>query len=581
MAANFRQGRKTDCRSSPFCGGWYMINKTLRMPQENIPKTKKQRDEILRRVSDYVRLKKPVGPLSLDELKTHSASVIEQAGIDPKYRDYIAVLVNNEVWRDAVAAVPYERRLLLLPKCLRDNQSCPADIDQIGLICQHCGNCVIHDLQNQAEELGYAVLVAEGSPVVMSLIQAKKIEAVIGVSCLGALEKTFPYMEASAIPGIAIPLLYDGCSDTAVDVDWVLDAIYENTTGTANRLNLEHIRRQIDTWFTEESLKSLICTENNQTEKLAVDWLAMAGKRWRPFLAVCAYKAMAEKNDENLPETLRSVAVAVECFHKASLVHDDIEDGDTIRYGQKTLHTEYGVPIALNVGDFLLGQGYHLLAGINVPDDIKIKMLQVAAGGHRDLCIGQGGELAWAKTPRPLTINEVIEIFRMKTSPAFEVSLKLGALLAGAGDDLMDILKNFSTALGVAYQIIDDIDDYDSNSGSGDSDDFQLSLLFAIAYENAVGKEKELIGSVWNRNIQYKNAASQIIKIFHDHKIIQKAQDLAEYYKTQAIAELARLENASLKSLLRRVLCKIFNEIELMGCCDEYKAENDERGRKG
>ncbi|MHC4756521.1 MAG: polyprenyl synthetase family protein, partial [Planctomycetota bacterium] len=544
-----------------------MIEKTLRLPQENIPKTKRQRDEILRIVTDYVRRNRPTGPLSLDELKSHSAAVIEQSRVNQKYRDFIAVLINNEMWRGTVVAVPYEKRLLLLPKCLRDNESCPADFDQLGLICEHCGNCHISNLQTQAEELGYAVLIAEGSPVVMSLIQTKKIEAVIGVSCLGALEQTFPYMEASAIPGIAIPLLYDGCVDTAVDLDWVLDAIYENSLDTTNRLDLELLRQQIDSWFTENSLKSLLFNEKKQTEKLAVDWLAKAGKRWRPFLAVCTYKALFGNTDDLLPDTLRRVTVAVECFHKASLIHDDIEDGDTIRYGQKTMHAEHGVPIALNAGDFLLGEGYRLITELDVPDDMKIKMLQVTAQGHRDLCIGQGGELSWARTPRPLSVNEIIEVFRMKTSPAFEVSLKLGALLAGCGDELMDILKQYSTALGIAYQIIDDIDDY-LLPESEESDEFQLSLLFAIAYEHTTDKDKKLLESIRTGQVQLKDVAAQIEKIFQDQNIIQKAQNLAESYKARAIASLARLENASLKGLLRRVLCKIFNEIELMGCCD-------------
>ena len=63
-----------------------------------------------------------------------------------------------------------------------------------------------------------------------------------------------------------------------------------------------------------------------------------------------------------MPDDLRKVAVAVECFHKASLIHDDIEDNDAQRYGETTLHEEHGVAVALNVGDLLIGEGYRLLA---------------------------------------------------------------------------------------------------------------------------------------------------------------------------------------------------------------------------
>ena len=88
------------------------------------------------------------------------------------------------------------------------------------VFCKQCGLCSIQDLQNEAERLGYyAVLVAEGSAIVMSLIQTGKIEAIVGVSCLSVLERAFPYMEAAAAPGVAIPLLQDDCIDTTVDLD--------------------------------------------------------------------------------------------------------------------------------------------------------------------------------------------------------------------------------------------------------------------------------------------------------------------------------------------------------------------------
>jgi geranylgeranyl diphosphate synthase type II len=79
-----------------------------------------------------------------------------------------------------------------------------------------------------------------------------------------------------------------------------------------------------------------------------------AGKRWRPLLTVAAYQAMSDTPGKPIPTDLMKLAVAVECFHKASLIHDDIEDGDATRYGEKTLHEEHGLAVALNVGDLLI-----------------------------------------------------------------------------------------------------------------------------------------------------------------------------------------------------------------------------------
>jgi geranylgeranyl diphosphate synthase type II len=461
-----------------------MTAKPLRQPQDNIPQSKQARDKLLAAVRAYVEQERPVPPLTLEELRAHTRAVLEKAGIDPKYTDFAAVLMNNETWRETVAAIPYEKRLLLLSKCLRSTDGCPASFDEVGLLCEHCGRCVINDFKEQAERLGYAVLVAEGSPVVMSLIETGRIEGVVGVSCLSVLERVFPYMEAGAVPGIAIPLLQDGCANTSVDLDWLWEAIYQTTDDQTRRLDLDALHRQVDTWFTREALASILCstpapggdrvTERegsprglgpsrgrlgymNQTEQVALDWMARAGKRWRPFLTVCTYRAFCTDDSKVAEDDLRKVAVAVECFHKASLIHDDIEDGDAERYGQRTLHAEYGVPIALNVGDLLLGEGYRLLAEVHAPDAKKVKLLDAAARGHRSLCLGQGSELAWMHTPGPLTVKQVLDIFRMKTAPAFEVALNLGAILAGCDEQVAAVLRQYSESLGIAYQIRDDL----------------------------------------------------------------------------------------------------------------------------
>src|SRR2546428_13034200 len=208
---------------------------------------------------------------------------------DPVYRDYAGVLLSNEMWRETLASVPYEKRLLLLPKCLRVESKCPAPFDEFGLLCKQCGLCTIQDLQAEAEKLGYAVLVAEGSAIVMSLIQTGKIEAIVGVSCISVLERAFPYMEAAAIPGVAVPLLQDDCIDTTVDLDWVWDYIHLTSDDQTRRLDLGGVRQGVDAWVTAPTLEENMGRPPDQTERIAHDWLARAGKRWRPFLTVAGF----------------------------------------------------------------------------------------------------------------------------------------------------------------------------------------------------------------------------------------------------------------------------------------------------
>jgi len=291
--------------------------------------------------------------------------------------------------------------------------------------------------------------------------------------------------------------------------------------------------------------------------------MARAGKRWRPFLAACTYEAFRSESPHVSEDDLQRTAVAVECFHKASLIHDDIEDGDVTRYDAKTLHAEYGVPIALNVGDFLLGEGYRLLTEVNVPEAQKVNLLRIAARGHRSLCLGQGRELAWMRTPGPLAVPDVLDIFRMKTAPAFEVALRLGAILAGCDEQVHEALRRYSESLGIAYQIRDDLDDLRSPRKDELLDGTRPSVLLALAQEKAAeaGGERREAGG--------RPPACGRQPAAFPPDVEAAAWRLMEAHKAQAIGSLMALKNAGLKGLLRRVIGKIFNDFDVMGCCND------------
>jgi geranylgeranyl diphosphate synthase, type II len=554
----------------------HVVQQRFRAPKKNIPQTPAERSRILHGIRNYVAEHNPVPPMPMDELKIHADRLVQMLGVDPVYRDYIGVLISNEMWREAIAQVPFERRLLLLPKCLRVEAKCPAPFDEFGLLCKQCGLCTIQDLQAEAEKLGYAVLVAEGSAIVMSLIQTGKIEAIVGVSCLPVLERAFPYMEAAAIPGVAVPLLQDDCIDTTVDLDWVWDYIHLSSDDTTRRLDLGSVRDEVDFWFTPATLDLIMGSAQGETEKIAREWLMRAGKRWRPFLTVSAYRALQSSPTGTLPEDLRKIAVAVECFHKASLIHDDIEDNDSQRYGEKTLHEEHGLAVALNVGDLLIGEGYRLIGETKLSAQQKAEMLLAASRGQRELCRGQGAELCWARNPEPLTSLQVLDIFRKKTAPAFEVALRLGAIYAGVAlhEEVSDVLRDYSEALGVAYQIRDDLSDLGESGETNDIAALRPSLLLAIAHEKSKDAQKQQLGSVWRRQMPAGVSFEQIEALYAELKADERARTLLETYKEQAIRSLADLENASLKGLLRRVIGKIFNDTEIKGWCKEFEQKN-------
>ena len=545
---------------------------TYRRAQSNIPDDKQVRVRLKKLTEDYVVRVRAVPPLTMDELAEHTGAVLMEAGLDPIYRDYASILISNAAWRDSLAQIPYSRRLLLIPKCLRIEEKCPAPFDEFGLLCKECGLCSIQDLTVEAERLGYAVLVAEGSAIVRSMIETGKIEAIVGVSCINVLEKCFPHMEAAAIPGVAIPLLQDDCVNTTVDLDWVWDLIHLTSDDKTYRLDLDALKTEVRTWFAADALGAIMgeVEEDDETARIARDFLAKGGKRWRPYLAICTYMALESDRHNEQPTittNVKKAAVAIECFHKASLIHDDIEDGDEQRYGSPALHAEVGVPVALNVGDFLVGAGYQLLAELGDP-----AMITVAAHGHVTLSRGQGQELLWAQDPKPLPSMQVLEIFRQKTAAAFEVALRLGGILGGADEATHGVLRAYSESLGIAYQIKDDLEDFQGDADSNDLDQVRLSLILAIAHKRTDGTERERIAGVIRSGAP--DRPDDVHRIVREHGVLDKAEDLLEAYKEEAIRSLRFLASPTLKGLMRRIVGKIFGETLIEGYCSEFEARN-------
>lgn len=498
-------------------------------PEYGIPSDLSQRDEVWRSVRDYTAANRLVPPFSMEELRDHAACIVA----DPSMVDYVMVLLNNEVWQDTVASIPYSRRLLLLPQCLRDFKDCPATMDEFGLLCEECGRCNIGELQSLAEDLGYVVLVAEGSTVVSKLLEGGKVDAVVGVSCLNALEKSFPHMADGAIPGLAIPLTLDGCVNTKTDIHHVHEAIrLKSASPWKNQVDTQAIRETVAGWF-EESFDW-----ETETERIAYEWLLKDGKRWRPFLLASTYSALNDGTTE-LPDEVRRLAFAVECFHKASLAHDDIEDHDDLRYGQPTLHEQHGIPVALNAGDLLVGEGYRWIASVETRTS---ELLHIAAENHCTLCLGQGTELLGRSRQQVFSVDQVIEIFRRKTAPAFGVALQLGSVVSGADGELLDTLLAYSESLGIAYQIRDDLEEYKS----GEAKDLRASILLALANDH---KPLDVLTA----------DAPNLDHVFDELMVVEKASQLLEHYKNEAVRALNPLQNALLKTLLRRLAAKMLS----------------------
>jgi geranylgeranyl pyrophosphate synthase len=511
----------------------------------SIPQPFRERNRLREAIRVFVNGQAFTPPLSMNRLLSLSGSFILENGLDASIKGWITVEINNCIWEETVASVPYDKRILLLPQCLRNSVCCRAEIDEFGLLCNRCGRCSIPDLQNRADALGTMCLVAEGFTTVVELVGSGAVEAVIGVGCLDSLEKAFPLLIDNAIPGIAVPLNIDGCKDTDVDIRYVSGFLDRYVGNPSRPVDYEKIKADVKGWFSIEHLPEIPGGANDPASRIAREWLSGDGKRWRPYLMASLYAAITGKTE--LPKNVKPAALAVECFHKASLVHDDIQDNDEFRYGKQTVHSEHGIPVAINIGDILLGEGYRLLSLCG-----NIELIKTAAEAHIALCQGQGVELEWSRSPRELTLDFVVDICDKKTVPAFEVALIFGAVCAGEGASFRAVLHDFSRALGIAYQFRDDLDDFENDQPLS----LRPSAVLAVLCEQ--NKDAGYI-----RKLQGESDIKPFLKSDGHQEALARAAAritaLADEYHQQAIASLEVLNNREIKQLLFRVAKRILH----------------------
>jgi len=187
------------------------------------------------------------------------------------------------------------------------------------------------------------------------------------------------------------------------------------------------------------------------------------GKRLRPILTLAAAEACGEKDLANI----LPAACAVELIHTYSLVHDDLPcmDDDDLRRGRPTSHKVFGEGIAVLTGDALLTRAFGLLATVKPAKRYPLSQLLAemeAAAGSLQLIAGQVADLE--AEGKKLSIRDVRFIHDRKTAAMIVLSLRLGAMIAGATTAQLKALTDFGASLGLAFQILDDILDVTATS---------------------------------------------------------------------------------------------------------------------
>jgi len=190
------------------------------------------------------------------------------------------------------------------------------------------------------------------------------------------------------------------------------------------------------------------------------------GKRIRPVLVLAAGEAVGGRREELMP-----LACAVEMIHTYSLVHDDLPamDNDDLRRGKPTAHKVFGEAIAILAGDALLTRAFHLLA--EVPggwDDARVRRRLAAAAVLGEACGTRGligGQVMDLESEGQATPAEDLEcLHRAKTGALLSACVRGGAILGGAAKDELAALSRYAAAIGLAFQVVDDVLDATEDS---------------------------------------------------------------------------------------------------------------------
>ena len=531
---------------------------------KSIPETKVQRELIRRHAADVAGRLSRNRPPNKQTLFGAAAELLKPLGYDHTYIGFTMVLINNEYWREEFAAIPFDKRLFMMPHCLKQAENCTAKMDDVQLHCNNCGLCSIADLNTVGNRMGYNVLVAEGTPVVLKLIASGQVDGILGIACLNVLEKAFDKVLQVGIPSLAIPLLRDTCHNTEVDEDWVLSALGYQKTGASRTRSFVPLLRDVGHYFDPKPLAEIVPPERDalpkgdkvaETERISLAWMRKGGKRFRPFVTAAAWQALTDSED--VPLSVKRVAAAMEIFHKASLIHDDIEDDDDFRYGTETLHKSHSVPVALNIGDYLLGRGYRLIAdeADSIGAEKALRILKKMAASHVKLSEGQGAELLWRKSAeKAISPLECMRLYALKTAPAFDAALYSGVVLGGGEGKWDRELSEFSKHLGVAYQIQNDLKDVAGDAANkvasfGDILKGRPTLLFALAMDAASDEDRADLLKAAREGPETSVKLERLKEIYFKHETPLQAALLADKQRARAMTAVEGVNHDGLRAL--------------------------------
>jgi len=269
--------------------------------------------------------------------------------------------------------------------------------------------------------------------------------------------------------------------------------------------------------------------------------LELGGKRIRPALVLMGCNVFSENTDSAV-----FPALAVEVFHNFTLMHDDIMDKSSMRRRQPTVYMKWNQNVAILSGDAMLIKAYELLTSEALQQ--MPALLSLFNQTALKVCEGQQYDMDYENS-LTISIDEYIKMVELKTAVLLATSLKMGAIIGGAGTHNADLIYEFGRNIGIAFQLQDDLLDVFADSidfGKVMGNDIisnKKTILLIQALNLSSGEtRKELIKWLQIRNFDRNEKIKAVRKIFIDLNLEELTQLLIKEYHRQGIMILNRLE---------------------------------------
>jgi farnesyl diphosphate synthase len=237
-----------------------------------------------------------------------------------------------------------------------------------------------------------------------------------------------------------------------------------------SRTQLAAVEAALSAWVTADAVPALGWGAPPDLVQVMRYAVLDGGKRLRPLLALAAFAAVAQPDNANHPTAALRAACAVELIHAYSLVHDDMPcmDNDVLRRGKPTVHVQFGEAGALLAGDALQALAFELLT----PDDGSVPLavqgrlcaLLARAAGSTGMAGGQAIDLA--SVGQALDEQSLRHMHQLKTGALLQASVMLGAACGQASEQAQRALLSYGQALGLAFQVVDDVLDVTADSAT-------------------------------------------------------------------------------------------------------------------